>query len=157
MSSGITVDRFVTELRHKSKDCEFGRSEDDMLRDKLVFTINDPRLKKRLLRENGLTLQKPIDICRSAEQAKTQIQAMQSTPVAYNVPVDTVKSIQGYKRTTKRFSKSKKPVLEKCLKCGKQHEPHQCPAYGAVFHKCGKNNHFSNCLLAQWTVMKKEQ
>lgn len=58
MSSGITVDRFVTERRQKNKDCEFGRSEDDMLKDKLVFSINDPRLEERLLLENGLTLQR---------------------------------------------------------------------------------------------------
>lgn len=55
-------------------------SEDDMLRDKLVFSINDPRLKERLLRENGRTLQRAIDICRSTELAKAQIQAMQMTP-----------------------------------------------------------------------------
>lgn len=43
MSSGISVDRFITELRQKSEDCEFGRHEDDMIRDKLVFSIK--RLK----------------------------------------------------------------------------------------------------------------
>lgn len=48
MSLGISVDRFITELRQKSKDCEFGRHEDDMIRDKLVFSINDTRLKERL-------------------------------------------------------------------------------------------------------------
>ena len=36
--SGISVDRFITELRQKSKDCKFGRNEDDMIRDKLVFS-----------------------------------------------------------------------------------------------------------------------
>lgn len=30
-----------------------------------------------------------------------------------------------------------------CQKCGRKHEPRQCPAYGAVCHKCRKNNHFS--------------
>lgn len=44
MSPGITVDRYITELRQKSKDCEFGRNVDDMIRDKLVFSINDTRL-----------------------------------------------------------------------------------------------------------------
>lgn len=81
MSSGITVDRFVTERRQKNKDSEFGRSEDDMLKDKLVFSINDPRLKERLLLENGLTLQRAVDMFRSTELAKIQIQAKQMTPV----------------------------------------------------------------------------
>ena len=46
MSTGISADRFITELRQKSKDCEFGGNEDDMIRDKLVFSINDTRLKE---------------------------------------------------------------------------------------------------------------
>lgn len=80
MSSGIQVDRFITELRQKSKDCEYGRNEDDMIRDKLVFSINDTRLKERLLRDNALTLHRATETCRSAELAKTQIQAMQASP-----------------------------------------------------------------------------
>lgn len=32
MVQGISVDKFITELRQKSKDCEFGRCEHDMLR-----------------------------------------------------------------------------------------------------------------------------
>ncbi|XP_060789528.1 uncharacterized protein LOC132894151 isoform X2 [Neoarius graeffei] len=98
MSSGITVDRFITELRQKSKDCEFGRSEDDMMRDKLVFSINDPRLKERLLRENGLALQRAIDICRSTELAKTQIQVTQMTPFTYHALIDAVEKTKGHKK-----------------------------------------------------------
>lgn len=143
MSSGTAVDRFITELRQKSKDCEFGPSEDDMLRDKLVFSINDPRLKERLLRENGLTLQRAIDICRSTELAKTQIQAMQMTPITCDAQIDAVEKTRGHKRISSRFNNAKKQTTISCLKCGRQHEPRQCPAYGVVCHKCGKNNHFS--------------
>lgn len=138
MSSGTAVDRFITELRQKSKDCEFGRSEDDMLRDKLVFSINDPRLKERLLRENGLTLQRAIDICRSTELAKTQIQAMQMAPITCDAQVEAVEKSRGYKQTSCKFNNTKKQTTIRCLKCGRQHVPRQCPAYGVVCHKCGK-------------------
>ena len=97
MSSGITVDRFITELRQKSKDCEFGRSEDDMMRDKLVFSINDPRVKERLLREIGLTLQRAIDICRLTELGKAQIQVMQVAPITYDAPIDAVEKTKRHK------------------------------------------------------------
>jgi len=66
-------------LRQKSKDREFGASENDMIRDMIVFSLNDPRLKERLLRESDLTLESAIDICRAAETAKAQIQAMSTT------------------------------------------------------------------------------
>ena len=84
MSSGISLDIFITELRQKSKDCQFGRKEDDMIRDKLVFSINDSRLKERLLCDNALTLRRAIETCRSAELAKTQIQVMQASPVVHD-------------------------------------------------------------------------
>ena len=60
MTGGTSVDRFITELRQKSKDCEFGISENDMLRDKLVFSMTDSHLKERLLHENGLILHRAI-------------------------------------------------------------------------------------------------
>lgn len=140
MSSGITVDRFVTELRQRSKDCEFGRSEDDMLRDKLVFSINDTRLKERLLRETGLTRQRAIDMCRSTELAKTQIQAM---PVTCEASIDDVQITIDRSQISGKFYKMKKQTTADCQKCGRQHELRQCPAYGALCHKCGKRNHLS--------------
>lgn len=45
------------------KACEFGRNKDDMIREKLVFSINDTRLKERVLRDNDLTLRKAIETC----------------------------------------------------------------------------------------------
>ncbi len=63
MADGITVDRSITELRQKSKDCEFDPSENDMLRDKLVFSITNPSLKERLHRENDLSLHRAIEVC----------------------------------------------------------------------------------------------
>lgn len=125
MSTGTAVDRFITELRQKSKDCEFGRNEDDMVRDKLVFSINDTRLKERMLRESELTLRKAIEICRSAKLAKTQIQAMQSSPVVHDASVDALKKTTGQMRTGSHVrSKSYiKKQATACPKCGNKHKP----------------------------------
>jgi len=101
----------------KSKDCEFGRLEDDMMRDKLVFSINDPRLKERLLCENGLALQRAIEICRSTKLAKTKIQVMQMTPVTYDASIDSVEKTKGHKQTSSRFNKCKKQTTVNCQKC----------------------------------------
>lgn len=83
-------DRFVTKLRQKSKDCEFGPIDNDMLRDKLVFNITNTSLKERLLRENDLSLHRACEICRATELAKTQIQAMQSATVVQDSQVNAI-------------------------------------------------------------------
>lgn len=148
MSTGVTVDRYITELRQKSKTCEFGVNVDDMIRDKLVFSINDTRLKERLLRDNDLTLRKAMEICRSAEVAKSQIQAMQSTPVAQDTSVDALRKATGHIKSGHGKNKTNNNKQIVCFKCGNKHEPRQCPAYGATCHKCGKNNHFSKVCRA---------
>lgn len=74
MAESITIEKYVTELRQKRKNCD--ATENDMIRDQIVFSMHDQRLKERLLREPNLTLGKAIDACQAAETAKAQIQAM---------------------------------------------------------------------------------
>lgn len=146
MPDSITIDKYLTDLKQKSKDCEFGTMESDMIRDKIVFSTTDQRLKERLLREVNLTLEKTVDICRAAEAAKTQIQAM----------AEQTKTVHVIKKRTKDPKQSQRhekipPHRQKangdtfsCKKCGKSHLPRQCPAFGATCHACGKNNHFAS-------------
>lgn len=63
MAESFTIEKYVTELRKKSKDYEFDNSENDLIRDKIVFSMNDQDLKERLLREPNLALDKAIDTC----------------------------------------------------------------------------------------------
>ncbi len=64
------IDKFVTELRNKARTCEFGETEDPMIRDKTVFSTTDSGLRERLLSIPDLTLSKAIDICRAKEVTK---------------------------------------------------------------------------------------
>lgn len=143
MADGITVDRFITELKQKSKVCEFGPGENDMLRDKLVFSITNPSLKERLLRENDLSLHRAIEICRATELAKTQIKAMQNAAAVQDSQVNAIDRVTQQRKPGASSKSCKKPATRNCRRCGKSHEPRQCPAFGAVCHKCGKGNHFA--------------
>uniref|UniRef100_A0A8C5GZ93 C2H2-type domain-containing protein n=1 Tax=Gouania willdenowi TaxID=441366 RepID=A0A8C5GZ93_GOUWI len=87
-TAGTSVNTFITELRHRSKDCEFGISENDMLRDKLVLSITDCHLKKRLIQERRLTLHRAIEICRETEQEKTPLRTIKTEHGVQEVPVD---------------------------------------------------------------------
>ena len=49
-----------------------------MIRDKIVFSVNDERVKERLLRESDVSLSKALDVCRAAETTKAQLKAMTS-------------------------------------------------------------------------------
>lgn len=160
MADTVTIEKYVTELRQKSKDCEFGASENDMIRDKIVFGLNDQRLKERLLRESNLTLEKAIDLCRAAETAKAQIQAMTTTgqeraihAVNKTKGKDSQQWKQGRRQQTQSFNNKGKD--QACRKCGKSHRPRQCPAFGVSCRKCGKLNHYAKmCESSQATYKR---
>ena len=47
-----------------------------LIRDRIVCGIKAQTLKERMLRENDLTLQKAIDICRAAETSRDQLKLL---------------------------------------------------------------------------------
>lgn len=66
-----TIDTYVTDLKNKAKDCEFGDLCDSLIRDRIVCGIRDDQVRARLLREADLTLVKALDVCRASELTST--------------------------------------------------------------------------------------
>jgi len=91
-SAGESIDQYVTRQRHLAKPCNF-MEEDNMIRDHVVYTCLDARLKERLLRETDLTLAKAATICRAAEAAREQIKTLSSTD---NCPVQATSTSNIY-------------------------------------------------------------
>ena len=66
--AGKSYDHYRTALRQLADRCEFETiTADQILRDKLVFGIQDSKVRQRLLHENNLSLQKTDEICRAHE------------------------------------------------------------------------------------------
>ena len=121
-----------------------------------MFGVADMRVKERLLREAGLTLAKPLDICLVAEASKVQMRVMatenqQSHDVnspRKNKSVNTGKSYrqgskppEGSTVTHKQHTQSHQG--SNCGYCGSQQQPRKCPAYGVLCSKCHGMNHFA--------------
>ena len=68
-----TIDQYITELRVLAKTCKLGNLQDELLRDRIVCGICNDKLKERLLRDDKLTLDKTIDICRAAEESQKYV------------------------------------------------------------------------------------
>ncbi len=64
-----TADQYVTELKLLAKNCEFGILESELIRDRVVYGIMSERVKERLLREQDLTLDRALELCRINEQS----------------------------------------------------------------------------------------
>ena len=75
-----SVSKFLAELRKLTEYCEYGDSLNDMLRDRLVCSINHVRTQQRLLSEGSILStisQKALDISLSLESAIGQKAAIQ--------------------------------------------------------------------------------
>ena len=76
-----TVDAYATALRSLAKSCDFGSLKDDLIHDRIVCDIRDNVMRKRLLQESSLTLNKCMDICRAVESTDAKMKAMSGEKV----------------------------------------------------------------------------
>ena len=159
---GETFDTWLTDLRNAAVKCEFVE-ETEMIRDKVVFGIQDMTLKERLLRESELSLQKVMDICRAAETSRQQVRDMSAFAGA-EAEFPAVNYIHGATGHSGRQHHNAKPRdrrsvnkhggahghngsnggSQSCQYCGNHHARGQCPAYGKQCTSCLSYNHFSS-------------
>ena len=75
--AGETYDQYCIALRKLGKGCEFATiTTDQILWDRLVFSIQDAKARERLLRESDLTLKKTDEICHAAESMMSQMKVV---------------------------------------------------------------------------------
>ncbi len=81
---GETIEQYVTDLRLKSQSCNFESLSDSMIRDQIVIVILDKKIRRQLLGEAELTLDKAIRICQASERANVQLKSFdaESEPAA---------------------------------------------------------------------------
>ena len=72
--AGESIDTYASNLRSLSDTCSFGALKDEIVRDRIACGVRDSSLRKKLLQVPELTLERWIDMCRSAEA--TQLEAM---------------------------------------------------------------------------------
>lgn len=133
-----TIDQYVTELKVRSKSCEFGALNESLIKDRIVCGIISNQVRERLLREPDLNLKKAVDICRAAEVSKAQMKSFTEEEKVHAVKKKTV-------HTDKQF----KSRTINCKYCGSVHEPRKCPAFGKSCKKCNKKNHFAKVCRSQ--------
>ena len=62
---------YLAELRRLAEHCNYGETLDLMLRDRLVWGINDAGIQKKLLQESDpLTLARALTVAQVAETAE---------------------------------------------------------------------------------------
>nr|XP_061820643.1 uncharacterized protein K02A2.6-like [Nerophis lumbriciformis] len=155
---GESFDSFVTDLRLKAQTCYFATLKDSMIRDQIVCGIEDKKVRERLLRETELSLENAIKICHAAELSQMHVKTFgeMASTAAISVGGDNVYVVsRGWKSQP---AQQKSDVMYQCKRCGSQHKPKQCPAFGKQCSKCYGKNHFAKqCFAKGKPCAKKEK
>ena len=133
--AGESIDTYASNLRSLSDTCNFGALKDEMIWDRIVCGVRDSSLRKKLLQVPERTVEKCIDMCRSAEKTSTQLEAMQN----HTHPHPLVK------KPSKGSNKSS--LIKDCRFCGQTHEEERskCPALGKTCSTCQKEKFALKC------------
>ncbi|UYV79706.1 K02A2.6-like [Cordylochernes scorpioides] len=138
-------DDYVTELKNKSMDCEFGELADSLVRDRIIIGIKDKALKERMLQDPDLSLAKAIDLGRATETSRQQVKNI----TREDVDLHSIKYKKQYKKNFK-YPVGRKPNVSEehpnakvCQNCGSRHPYGKCFAYGKICNSCKKPNHFA--------------
>ena len=126
--SDETFDEYLSALRNSEKTCNFGEIGKSLLRDRIVYGIQDKNTKKKLLQERKLTLEKTIDICRAFESSIKHVKSFVQEG-------NDEQSVHAIKSAPKQRGKE-------CKYCGMSHVKGKCPAFGKICNGCGVKNHF---------------
>ena len=137
---GDTVDVYLMKLRQLAEGCQFGDQRDSLIRDKLLFGLDDAKERDKLMRESDekLSLDYVIKSLRIAEK---------SGKLKHNKAEEKsedVNAISQFRREKPVKSAKHGFIKQKCENCGKNHNKSQrCPAYGTQCKRCQKFNHWA--------------
>lgn len=153
---GEQLDVFLMRLRRLAEGCMFEGQRDSLIRDKLLFGLDDVGLRDRLMRESDdrLTLDYVVKSVRINEAAKLlkasegRQLASTSSNTGQSHEVDSVR--RGFSRASVSKSGPSHNVTEnshsqRCNKCDRVHALRKCPAYNAKCRKCEKLGHWAVC------------
>ena len=145
-----SVDEFITDLYALAKYCQYGELQDELIRDRIVVSIQDVQLSEKRQMEPELTLERAVTLARQSECIKIQ----QSTVRGELLQESTIEALKGARQQKGHnrlpSAQSNQPPSRKakksCGRCGRPgpHSQAQCPARESTCHKCGKLGHFKS-------------
>lgn len=128
-----------------------------MVRDQIVFGINDTKVRERLLRETELTLNEAVRICHASEIAIQHAKTFSEHTKMSGSDNSAIAAVTEKMQKSRMSKLKQQKELFNCKRCGKRHLPKQCPAYGKVCAKCKGQNHFAKQCFSRGGQSQRER
>ena len=125
LRNGEALNRYLADLRKISEHCEFGQFLEDAIRDRFVCGVIDSSIRKQLLTEADLTLEKATSIAFSLEASSHENEL-----ISIKSELSTVHNV-----TKERL---------KCFRCdGTNHLADSCRYKNFICNKCKLRGHLA--------------
>ena len=157
-----SINSNVADLRIKAVTCKFGALHDELMRDRIVTGTINNTVRKALLKEVDLSLDRAIRICQVNELSDQHVGLLTGTvqsTESENVEAVSTRNQGQYatarsKSYHKNWNKSNESInmkndngrqheRAKCNYCGTEHAKGKCPAYHKQCSNCQRWNHFA--------------
>ena len=122
---------------------------DDLICDKIVCGVTSLFIRKQLLKERDLTLDRAIEI-----GIVNKLLDKNNSKLVNKAAADLKQEVHSVSKGRKTFAKEgSKPDIHNCKNCGRNHAAKQqsCPAFGRKCLHCGKPNHFEKVCHSKCT------
>lgn len=159
-----SFDDFASDLKIKSKRCEFGSLRSSLILTQIIRGLKDSQMRERLLSRLTLNLEEAESCCRAAERASAQAAACSGR--SGRGANDDGESPSGEVEQLRREGAGRRPASHRdrcalppagpaaarrphqavCVKCTRWHSDYdRCPAYSVKCYKCDRYGHYAKC------------
>ena len=83
-----TTESYITELKRLANDCEYGNLKNELIRDRIVCGISNENVRKQMLQNHELTLEKAIQLCQLDEITTVRMKEMNKEISAITLEYD---------------------------------------------------------------------
>ncbi|CAB4007708.1 Retrovirus-related Pol poly from transposon opus, partial [Paramuricea clavata] len=141
---GETIEQLAIRLKHQVKFCKYG-NPNDMIRDQIIEHCSSSRLRRRLLCEPELTLEKTVEIGRSFEASERQASQIEADSLkTTDLGVNAIRSKAASSRYPTSIQTGRSNIVCYCCgNAGHRAKDPRCPAEGMSCNKCHKLGHFA--------------
>ena len=126
---------YYAKIRNIAKKCEYADHEDDTIRDHLIRTMLNHKIRSKAIRENW-ALDKILTEAAIDEQTTEQADTI-NKKINEEITHERIKKL-AMRKTTRPPIKD-----DACARCGNSKQHTTCPAIGVSCDNCGKKNHYA--------------
>ena len=157
---GETIPSYITRLKNLALHCEFANLDEEV-RDSVVSTCTSNQLKKKLLSERNLTLEKVLSMGKEYEAILSQGKDMDnknSKDRCFGSDEESYENVRKIGKYSQRQKFKLSDTSRQCYNCGENFVPKHkasCPAKGSKCYKCGNYDHLSKVCLSENDLEKR--